>query len=375
MKYLLFFLLFPLCASSQCDSIVHGYRFDTTQTIPIYKQLTVDGNITQYYYTGGDTVIVCSLCGVKDTTFDVPCPVEPVIIEYGAFILGSVGTTIQQKSDSVLNFYQIPYYRYNYDYTTGGTWQIPYLHSKPLKVSLSFQYVPFSTLVPFPDSATYGAALRSKLALGAPEYLHIINEPSHKDTNKSVSQMLAYVKCLRAGGKAGHAVGSLVSDGGMTQGIYYAMLDDYKVRGKIDSFNIVANLMSVNTRTYPNAFIQKELAWYKPYLDTLNTLRAQGLIDFANLHHYEPFRSDTSITQLSGLLTLVCNFITRKTGLQVITNEFGSRNHNAQLLTDLLTEMKQVRMPLQIYFDGSNTVDMLAVAQPYTYKYFIHGAP
>jgi hypothetical protein len=78
--------------------------------------------------------------------------------------------------------------------------------------------------------------------------------------------------------------------------------------------------------------------------------------DYANIHWYEPINGkDTAKYQLSGLLPSLAAYLQQRTGKPLISNEFGTRNFSASLLTDLLNQQKNLAFPIQIYYAGDNS--------------------
>jgi hypothetical protein len=283
------------------------------------------------------------------------------------FIINSPQTSLPSRLHQAKNIHpKSVYYRYNSD--RGEVYRVKQVKDSGLFVSWVFQNRPVTDIAYFPTGAALTAfttTLDSSLTAARPDILSIENEEGKPEYHKGT--VLDYLNELNACVAVSHAHKVPISNGGLTQGVVYAMRRWYINRGRADSVTWLNNALNLPTNLN-NTYAQSQEAWYIPLLAGF----AVSEMDYVNLHWYEPPHMDTLPVVTTGVLPPLINYIRTVTGKQVITTEAGTRNHSNALLFQMFTEINDTNIPIAIYYDG---VGSLAVQNEAGYILFLASLP
>lgn len=344
--------------------------FDTSYLIyNIYEQYaSVDGSITitvPLYDTipSNDTTFTCHGCAVHDTTtFVINADTSNTI--WGVFILNNPPTTLSARTTRATNLSDaLTSYRYNVD-RGDNTYSVHAIHAAGLLVAMSYQNQPVQNTAFFPTGAALTASaftLDSLFDIETPDLLSIENEESNQSYHKGTPQ--DYINELNTLGAVAHAHGVPYSNGGTLIQLVYYIRKYYQDHGLTDSVNWINTAAGLSPGTGPAA--QAQINWYSVVIPAFRNSN----MDYVNFHHYEPPRTDTVPTTESGLTRVIINFLKQQTGKEIITTEFGTRNHSNALLIQMCNIIKDAGVKWAIYFDGDGSV---AFANEPAYKTFLN---
>lgn len=201
---------------------------------------------------------------------------------------------------------------------------------------------------PFPTNlAEYENKLRSFLSVYADsiELAVIENEELNKyvDGSTTLSHLGSlgdYVSELAVAVNVCQEMGVPVANGGLTGGVVSSLLHYYVANNKQDSVVWLVRRL--------NGVLTDSSIWMRT--DTLLYAFRTLPLSYVNLHWYEPV-SDTSRT--SGVLPVVCNYITQQTGKKVITNETGVTTTDSSFVRMLMQQWGSGYTDYCIFFDGA----------------------
>ncbi len=131
-----------------------------------------------------------------------------------------------------------------------------------------------------------------------------------------------------------------VTNGGLTTPLVASLKHYYDTNGKPDS----------------SLWLSQQMGGVSP--DSTLWLRTDSLLNayktlqlsYVNLHWYEPLKS---MNRMTGVLQVLCNYITQQTGKQVITNETGVKDTTPSFVTMLLQQWDSANVKYCLFFDGS----------------------
>src|SRR6185369_362636 len=137
-----------------------------------------------------------------------------------------------------------------------------------------------------------------------------LNNSAAQGTLYHLGRLQDYINELTVAVNVCREKGLPVTNGGLTNPIVASLKHYYSLNGKQDS--LVWLMQSMNG-------ISNDSTLWRRTDSLLNAYRILPL-SYVNLHWYEPGK-DT--TRLTGVLQVICNYITQQTGKKVITNETG----------------------------------------------------
>jgi hypothetical protein len=222
--------------------------------------------------------------------------------------------------------------------------------------------------VPFiRDTITYKKKLTAILNKYQPDLVAIENE----ETNQSyhVGAMSQYITQLKAASTVIHSKGLKMTDGGIhPQGICYFVWKDYKDRG-MDSaadnwmnltFNSGMRYAALHPEDYDNSF-----NYYWRQIDTLLNAFSTMKIDYVNAHIYDPINNvDTYKQTIPVCLPAMQDYIKRRTGKQLISNECGQHNQDPKIVSTMLQAFSAGKYPYSIWFSGDTDNGVRALQNP-----------
>lgn len=224
-------------------------------------------------------------------------------------------------------------------------------HNKTVILNINNAHTPSY----FPaDLTTYQSKLQSFLNVYADSIeLAVIENEEMNTVEKSgdlghYGSMQDYINELTAAVNVCKQKNVPVTNGGLTQPIVISLNHYYEANNKKDSAD----------------WLQKQMGGISKdpllYLRTDSLLNAFKTLDLAyvNLHWYEP---QNNMTRATGVLEVVCNYITQQTGKKVISNETGIKG-DSSYVTLLMQTWDKIQPKYCIFFDGSGTFG----AQPLT---------
>jgi hypothetical protein len=160
-----------------------------------------------------------------------------------------------------------------------------------------------------------------------------------------------------------HSKGLKVTNGGFTkQEIMLLAFDDMMQSGKTQEAYDFAN------RALPPQYlnkldnyqklpvVQRALTFGRKAIEAYKTLD----LDYVNFHWYEPVkaRGKMNVQALNTdhidttVFTAIVNYLKRKTGKPVITNEFGVFNTSPTLIQELMQQVLKANMQYAIFYSG-----------------------
>lgn len=295
-----------------------------------------------------DSVFICSLCAVHDTTIIVIIP-HPETAINGMFPnLGQPAPSFGVRINTAKN-YSCNAYRLNID--VGQVWRVKQVHDSGMVCMLTYNDPPCCNLNYFNTGAaleTAKANFRAYLAANPndlPEVISFNNEEPNLNYWKGTPQ--DYLLTLNALTAIAHEYGIPTSNGGILQPFIYYMRWVYKQEGKLDS----AALLTKRGNLFPNdnAGTQQRIDWYRVLIPGI----AASNVDYVNFHWYEPAHNIlTTSDTTTGLLPLVIQFLRDRTGKPVITTEFGSKYDSQSLFNQQADEIDDSGVKMRVYFYG-----------------------
>lgn len=224
-----------------------------------------------------------------------------------------------------------------------------------LKVILNVNYGhAYTSPVPFPTNmVAYAATLNTILTKYPDNELVVIeNEETQKGYHSGPKN--DYVRMLHTAAPIVHGKGSKITNGGIhPQGICYWVYQDYLDRSLTDSANWwkSATFNSGMLTGLSNPLASINAYWRE--IDTLLTAYDTLDLDYVNMHYYEPMNgAGDGIHVTANAMHIMADYIFRRTGKHLITNETGQDNTNAALVTNMLTAYKDAHFDYCIWFNG-----------------------
>jgi hypothetical protein len=366
-KYILVFLLiFSLKVYSQTTTYVtHTFPCDTsihTLTDPIITFVRNDTSevpaisfnmfnkaglsdstlaITPVYDTtaGHDTIVVCSLCA---TCSRIDTIINPIVFGtvWGVLVYNipqrPLATRLNEANNLGVN---CEIFRYNWN-RGDPDYKVKQMHDSGFFVLLSYQNEPVQNIAYFPT-------FDSILNVEKPEYAIIENEESNPSYHKGSPQ--SYIAELNALGAIAHEHHIPFSNGGTLLGITNYMRYWYETHGYHDSAVRIQTMAGLAGHT---PYDQQQIDWYSVVIPAFKL----SAMDWINVHHYEPIRTDTTITIESGVLTEITKFIRNQTGKDVGSSEFGFRNKNNSLFSHTANTLNTLQYKVAVYWDGNGSL-------------------
>jgi hypothetical protein len=213
-----------------------------------------------------------------------------------------------------------------------------------------------TTPSPFPTNlVAYEEKLRSFLNVYSDsiELAVIENEELNQYTPQStlhhLGSMQDYINELTVAVNVCQEMSIPVTKGGLTCPIITILKHYYTINGKMDSVMWLVQQV--------NGVSNDSTLWLRTD-SLLNAFRNLPLT-YVNLHWYEPAKD---MSRLTGVLQVVCNYITQQTGKRVITNETGVKTTDSSFVTRLAQQWDSAQVDYCIFFDGFGALG----AQPLT---------
>jgi hypothetical protein len=331
---------------------------DKTQTIPLYDTIPAH-----------DSTFNCVNCAVHDTTVTdiIITPPATNDVIYGVFILNNPQTPIASRIHQAKSIHHYSTaMRYNYD-RGDDHYYVKQIQDSGLLCVMTYNNRPVQDVAFFPvgDELTASmVTLDSLLTITTPDLLSIENEEGHQEYHKGT--VYDYLNELNAAVVVSHAHHVPICNGGLTQGVVFALRKWYADRGETDSVTFLNTALSLNPHNTSYSLQQED--WYIPLLAGI----AASNVDYINYHWYEPPRTDTFPTTTSKVLGPLINYLRIITGKDVLTNESGCRNHSTALLKEMFHEITNGHSKWGIYYLG---VGELAQPNEEGFKEFLNELP
>jgi len=262
---------------------------------------------------------------------------------YGAFIRPPAKADDLSYQLNVADQLGIGYLREAVVVPSSGTDLVPELNTK-YKVLLNFsstgsgehKRVPFRT-----DLKRYKNDLNNILNTFTvmPVVAVIENEESNRFFYSGTASQ--YINQLSAAISVMHARSIKVSNGAITRpGLNYLVYQDFLAQGKTDSAKRFKRLAHVTTDT---ATQHRSL-----FIDTLLTNYAQMNLDYVNFHWKDSVTNTDAINE-------VINYLVKRTGKTIITNELGQFDQDPNTLTALVQRCTDRNFPFIIWYSPSES--------------------
>lgn len=231
-----------------------------------------------------------------------------------------------------------------------------------LKVLLNVDYFDAKGTPFFTDLITYKAKLSATLTSNKPELLVVENEENNFDYH--TDDLPNYLALLNAAISVAKPLNIPVANGGITccplKWFVHRYYTEQGNTAAAQSFGAkcipINEINALNSKKNEN--IEEEIAVVKFLLNAY----ASTDIDFVNIHWYEPaiYRNtstaqsimDTVLTTTSALQEVV-NIVAKITGKKVMSNEMGTMNESAELMSALLQEATAAKLEYCVVFDGN----------------------
>lgn|GEM_PF-1557101 len=221
--------------------------------------------------------------------------------------------------------------------------------------------------VPFvKDTIAYKKKLDEILTKYQPDVVVIENEETNQGYH--TGSMSQYIAQLKAASTVVHSKGLKMTNGGIhPQGICYFVWLDYKERGMDKEAEDWMNL-TFNTGMRYAALHPEEngsFSYYWRQIDTLLNAFTTMNIDYINAHIYEPINDiGNGKKTIPGCIPTMADYIKRRTGKPLMSNECGQRNQNPTLVTSMLQAFSDGRYPYSIWFSGDTNNGARALQNP-----------
>lgn len=239
------------------------------------------------------------------------------------------------------------------------------------KIILNINYaVPRNALgekkpIPFPtDLDAYAKTFTSILDKYKPELVVVENEEDNPGYHSGSPE--DYINELKTAISICHSKGIKVTNGGLTvREVTLLAFDDLYQSGKKQE------ALDFAGRVFPKQYLAKidryqnfpavkrALTFGRPVIAAYKNLD----IDYINFHWYEPVAARGKLNNGAldrehvdpMIFTAVVNYLSRKTGKPVITNEFGVLNTSPSLITDLMQKVMDAKMEYAIFYSADGT--------------------
>jgi hypothetical protein len=219
--------------------------------------------------------------------------------------------------------------------------------------------------VPFPtDLDAYSKTFTSILDKYKPELVVVENEEDNPFYHSGTAD--DYINELKTAISICHAKGLKVTNGGLTvREITLLAFDDLYQNGKKQEAYDFAR------RVFPPQYlsrldkidnyqklpaVRRALTFGRAVVAAYKTLD----LDYVNFHWYEPVaargKKDGDALNADrvdpAVFSAIVNYLSRKTGKPVITNEFGVLNTSPTLIQDLMQQVLNAKMDYAIFYSG-----------------------
>ena len=216
--------------------------------------------------------------------------------------------------------------------------------------------VPFLTAA---ELGSYTSVMEQVLTKYRPEVVVIENEETN--LNYHSGSMQQYIAMLTAAIPVAHGKGLKITNGGITGEAAYLVWQDYMTTGQTAKADDYAK------RTFPPS-VYASLPTLSVYLqtkmkmaDTLLTAYKSMNLDYLNFHWYGDPRQpnngpynpavDTTHINTQSLAELI-DYLKRKTGKTIITNEIGEKYYSPGYVTDILQVTLDLKLPYVLWYSG-----------------------
>ncbi len=153
-----------------------------------------------------------------------------------------------------------------------------------------------------------------------------------------LGSMQDYINELTAAADICKKQGIPFTDGGLTTPVVSSLKHYYETNNKQDSVTwLVQQMGSVSNDS---------TVWKRT--DSLLNAFKNIPVTYVNLHWYEPMKG---MTRTTGVLQVLCNYITQQTGKKVITNETGVKT-DSSFVTMLMKQWSSIHPEYCIFWDG-----------------------
>jgi hypothetical protein len=223
------------------------------------------------------------------------------------------------------------------------------------KILLNINYNASQKPNAFPmDMVLYKSILENILSKYRPEVAVIENEPANDGYYSGPIE--DYFTELRTAIDVCHARGIKIADGALHTGMVMILVyQDYVTRGlqaQADNFAIRA-LSSNYLRAAQGKGSIEMNAKLEKCKKMISAYKAMGL-DFVNIHWYEPLNENSSLSVATpGVVKEVADYLRRKIGKQVLTNEFGQTNQIPTLVSSQVVQFTLANLAYAIDFSGT----------------------
>lgn len=234
-----------------------------------------------------------------------------------------------------------------------------------LKVILNINYgIPRSATgdhdpIPFPtDMTAYSKALNSILDKYKPEVVVIENEEDNPNYHSGSAE--DYINELKTGIEIVHAKGLKVANGGITYReaclIIYDDMVQHGDKQKANEFAQKVFTAALSQRLKnANPQVQRQLEFGRKIIAAYKTLN----LDYVNFHWYEPVKArgamgeNTNDTIVDAtIFEFAAGYLTKLTGKQTMSNEFGVFNPSVSLIKGLLQAVRDAKLAYAIFYSA-----------------------
>lgn len=216
---------------------------------------------------------------------------------------------------------------------------------------------------PFPtDLEEYKRTLNNVLTKYKPEIVVIENEEYNRGYHTGTMQQ--YINELEAAIEVAHLNGLKVTNGGLTGRLLTLLVwRDYMNRGlKHEAEDFAKRAIPPDIQNaLPNIVVKrKNFAEGMKSFDTLLDAYKRLNLDYVNFHWYEPIIHRTKGVKVeinesnfdSKALSEVVEYLRRRTGKSVITNEIGQLNESPAIVRQTLQKCLELKLPYIIWYSG-----------------------
>lgn len=235
--------------------------------------------------------------------------------------------------------------------------------SAGLKVALNINNAPVVNAIPNPyptDLVAYAAGLQDVLDVYQPELVCIENEELNEVYYTGTPAQ--YIAELETAIPLCHAAGCKVADGGLLYApiaalIYWEFIANGDPVG-------AATFLSENVPPsywdrFQNPGANPDWVTYVDGFSTLIDYFATSDLDYVNFHIGEPANVTSALDSVStptNAINYVVEYLRRKTGKEIITNEIGQKNKNATLAAAIMQRCLDNDLKYAIWYSGDEDV-------------------
>lgn len=289
------------------------------------------------------------------------CYVTTSFTAFGTLVFGSALTNTQ-KLHAAKSYVPGGVYRSNLTLSTGGIdGNFNRIRDSGFMVSEIIRDSDAVTPVFFATNEGY---YKHKLGISAALYtsrifLHVIEDEPTNKSNYYIN-IGHYLRQMKWSGEVIHPLGGKITDGGIhTEGVSYLVFYDLLDSGKVAEAAAWKDLcFSAEMKNYVNnPAAHADITLYINQVDSILRYSKENGSDFQNIHLKWPFngvQSDTA--QVEHLLTVCVDFMRKRSGNDVVSNETGFKNNagSAGLLRAILRTMLQLKITYTGWFDENN---------------------